>query len=114
MTTEELDPSNPLHPLHGPFPNSALSDWTREIYEYAKSKGWWEEERSPLEIHMLMVTELAEASEEVRNNKPPLYYNKRPRSYGEMSPGITTDPNDPESDGKPEGEAVELVDVFIR
>jgi hypothetical protein len=101
-------------PLKGPFENSTLSDWTKSVYEYAKMKGWWDEDRSPLEIHMLMVTELAEATEEIRNGKPPVYFNLRPRSLGEPSPGITTDPNDPNHDGKPEGEAVELVDVFIR
>ena len=62
-------------------------------HETSVEKGWHEEPRTPLEIHMLMVSELAEATEQVREDNPALWY------------GI---------DGKPEGEAVELADVVIR
>ena len=73
-----------------------LNKLVDEIHETAKSKGWWDKDRFPLEIHMLIVSEIAEATEEVRKNKEEfisyMYY---------------------END-KPVGEAVELVDAVIR
>ncbi len=47
---------------------------------------------TPLEIHALVHSEIAEATEEVRNGKPYFYIEK----------------------GKPEGEAVEYADALIR
>jgi len=64
-----------------------------EIHSIAKEKGWYDgTPRTPLEIHALIHSEISEATEEVRNNKE-FYY---------------------KVDGKPEGEAVELVDAIIR
>jgi NTP pyrophosphatase (non-canonical NTP hydrolase) len=37
-----------------------------QAHQTAKDKGWWDSHRTPLEIHMLVVTELAEATEAVR------------------------------------------------
>ena len=71
-----------------------------EIHQMAVEKGWWAVKgdldglaRTPLEIHALIHTEVAEATEEVRNGKPDCYCG---------------------DDGKPEGEAVELIDVIVR
>lgn len=64
-----------------------------EAYNTAVSKGWWEEKRTPLELLMLVVTELTEAAECHRNNEPMLSF---------------------EADGKPVGFASELADVVIR
>lgn len=50
-----------------------MNNLVREIYEANKSKGWWDSPRSPLEIHMLICTEIAEATEEVRKNSPDVY-----------------------------------------
>jgi hypothetical protein len=47
---------------------------------------------TPLEAHALIHTEIAEATEEVRNSKPHFYV----------------------ENGKPEGEAIELADALIR
>jgi NTP pyrophosphatase (non-canonical NTP hydrolase) len=63
------------------------------IHESSKEAGWYNEPRTPLEFHMLIVSEVAEATEAVRNNKPPVYHDAK---------------------GKPEGEAVELADALIR
>ena len=63
----------------------------------AKSKGWHEEERSPLEYHALFHSEISEATEAVRSGLPPI-------EFGESS-GVLR---------KPEGEAIELADVVIR
>ena len=65
-----------------------------EIHEIAKLKGWWEGgTRSALEIHMLIVSEIAEATEEARKGTKPIYCL---------------------DEYKPEGEAIELADAVIR
>jgi hypothetical protein len=72
----------------------------------ALDKGWWEEgDRPILEQLMLMVTELAEAAEEVRNGHSvgEVYYNSA-RSV--LVPDGFIE--------KPEGFLSELADVFIR
>jgi NTP pyrophosphatase (non-canonical NTP hydrolase) len=72
-----------------------LKEWQKRAYEISKSKGWYDPELVPatsLERHMLMVSEIAEATEEVRNGSLPIYT----------------------KDGKPEGEAIELADTVIR
>ena len=74
------------------------------MHEISKSKGWHDKERSPLEMHALMHSEISEATEEVRNNKPYVY---------QIEDGkiISTNFKD---NLKPEGEAIELVDCVIR
>lgn len=79
----------------------AFRCWAGIIHKSAVEHGWWETEdgkcddgeRNFAEICMMCVTELAEAVNEYRNDKPLLY-------EGE--------------DGKPEGVAVEMVDCIIR
>lgn len=69
-----------------------ISEWVKEVHQTAIEKGWFEEERQRLELHMLMLSEISEATEEIRNHKPSFYI----------------------ENGKPEGEAIELVDVLLR
>ncbi len=100
-----------------------LNDIAAESHAIAVQKGWYDNGGpSPLECHMLMVTELAEASEEVRNKKLPLYLKG---SAGFIScevthAGITEMMSEVErhygnlENLKPEGEATELADVIIR
>lgn len=65
-----------------------INQWCKEIHDLAKSRGWYDGKvRTPLEFHMLMVSEIAEATEEVRE------YDK---------------------EGAEEREATELVDCAIR
>lgn len=71
-----------------------LNEWQEEIHALAKEKGWWEQERNPLEIHALIHSEIAEATEAARAGLDPAH------RIGES--------------GKPEGEAVELADAVIR
>lgn len=71
-----------------------LNELATTIHEAAKDNGWYTgPSRSPLEIHMLMVSEIAEATEEARTNNPPYYET---------------------TGGKPCGEATEIADVIIR
>ena len=69
-----------------------IDELAREIFKCAKEKGWWDRPRNSLELMMLMVCEIAEGAEEVRIDNKPVYI----------------------KDGKPEGEAVELIDCIIR
>lgn len=74
---------------------------------------WWcGGDRPPLELHMLMVSEVAEATEEARKGTLPIYYNTEhgvlPREDGMF------DVKQGDKLLKPEGEAVELADVVIR
>lgn len=69
-----------------------LNDYIKMIYQAAVEKGWYEVTPKPLERHMLMLSEIAEATEEVRDHKDSYY----------------------EVNGKPEGEATEMADVLIR
>lgn len=66
----------------------------KKIHQLAVEKGWWESPRSPLEIHMLIVSEVAEATEAVRKGLHPMVIDSET--------------------GKPEGERSELADVVIR
>lgn len=79
-----------------------IDDMAGDVHKLAKEKGWWDGYALPLNQNdaeiiatklMLVVTELAEAMEEIRDERS-LYYT------GE--------------DGKPEGFAIELADAAIR
>lgn len=72
-----------------------LKDIQVEAYALAKSKGWWNCQRSVIECLCLMHSEISEALEEIRNGRQPaeLYY---------------------EAGGKPCGFGIELADTIIR
>lgn len=71
-----------------------IKDLQTIVHGLAKEKGWYEgAPRNPLELHMLIVSEIAEATECARRDEGPL----------------TLSPT-----GKPEGELVELADAVIR
>lgn len=74
--------------------SKSIKAWCSEVHTLARSKGWYDNgPRSPLENHMLMVSEIAEATEEVRKGTPAHYV---------------------DVDGKLQGELIELADVVIR
>ena len=74
------------------FEETWFNQLAKEIHENAVSKGWWDQERNPLEIHALIHSEISEATECARNGEPDFHVDE----------------------GKPEGEAVELADAVIR
>ena len=69
-----------------------FADFVDAVHRNAEVKGWHDSPRSSLEIHALIHSEISEATEECRNGHKDFYV----------------------ADGKPEGEAVELVDAVIR
>lgn len=90
-----------------------VSEIQAEIHDNAKAKGWYDGvQRTPLEFHMLIVSEVAEATEAVRMRKKdePVFYQLSPDRAGYISPGDA----DWRHDLKPEGELSELADVVIR
>lgn len=92
-----------------------IKAWQKKVYDIASSKGWYDKEvpqSTRVERHMLMVTEIAEATEEIRNSKPPIYAN----IDGAVVPMTAADFRDPVylKMPKPEGEAIELADAAIR
>lgn len=72
-----------------------LKQLTQQILENDKKAGWDQIilNSHPAVIHMLICTEVAEATEECRNGNEDLWYG---------------------DDGKPEGEQAELADALIR
>ena len=76
-----------------------INETVKGVHATAKKKGWWDRERDPLELHMLMVSEIAEATEAVRRGYPAAFKFNQPLES---------------EDGKPEGEAIELIDCVIR
>lgn len=92
-----------------------ITELMKQIHENAKAKGWWETPRDPLAIHMLIVGEIAEAMEEVRNGKPDYYWNHLHNGVIEKNPEDNfTLHSDAGVPLKPEGELVELADAIIR
>ena len=72
-----------------------INEFVQKAHRMAVKKGWHQDERSPLEIHALIHSEISEATESVREGASAFFQN-------------------PQDKRKPEGEAVELADAVIR
>ena len=71
----------------------SLNELSREIHQNAVDHGWYDKKRSFGEIVALCHSELSEALEEYRNDKPMVYVDEK---------------------NKPQGVAVEMADVLVR
>lgn len=100
-----------------------ISEWMKAIHKHSVEKGWYNPPKSPLENHMLIVSEVAEATEEVRKGMPPVY-TKSTRMEGSTATPLEIEIkdldvylNDDEFINEPlklEGELIELADIMIR
>lgn len=69
----------------------SINEWCQKIHTLARSKGWYDKdvpERTSLELHMLVACELAEATEEVRKGRPPIYQVQKNYHEKEIAGGI--------------------------
>lgn len=91
--------------------------WANEIHENAVGHGWWDEGRTAAEIVCLIHSELSEALEEYRNNRPMAYglILEDDGGFEAAVPRLTEDMDEIRLGRlKPEGIAVELADAVIR
>lgn len=105
-----------------------IAMWQEKVHKLALEKGWWtplEEDPKNMTLDilvsklMLMVSELAEACEEVRNNKFALYFesaipNIKFTNFYSPDDNIEHAVRLASEGHKPEGIAVELADCVIR
>jgi len=73
--------------------SKTLAEISKTLWETNVDKGWSKLDHRPLEHHALMISEIAEATEAVRNREEPCWSDET---------------------GKAQGEAVELADCVIR
>ena len=103
-----------------------IGSWINEVHQCAKEHGWWDDERDPREAIALMHSELSEALEEARADRPMVWHKcvgglETINCEGHMRPETAICTKEACDCtvfdcmvNKPEGIAVELVDCAIR
>lgn len=85
--------------------SKTINDWIRELHSYAKKNGWWDIKRSDGEVVALVMSELGESIEAMREKHDE---NCKQEFCQWDEEGYCF------KDDKPIGPATELVDAFIR
>lgn len=91
-----------------------IKQFMQETYKTAKDKGWYKSDVHPLAALMLVVSEIAEACEEVRKGTPVVYFNTENGVVTTQDLGGEMNLRVGEELQKPEGELIELADAVIR
>ncbi len=86
----------------------------KRSYDNAVNKGFYQKPQSPLERHMLIVSEIAEATEEARKGTPAVYWNTEHGQVAHHDAGGAFELRVGDDLQKPEGELIELADAMIR
>lgn len=101
-----------------------LNEFAKEVHQNAVDHGWWGEEYTDAVVIALIQSEITEAFEEWRADRPMLWHRCKSNAPAETvvcercakcyyrEKGSVTDC--PDYDAKPEGIAVELIDVVLR
>lgn len=93
-----------------------LNEAVKYAYEIAEEKGWHDQPRSELEVHALIHSEVAEATEAIREGKNIAHQLKKEEREAGFYDFVLHDIEDfePVEGLKPEGHPIELVDAVIR
>ena len=94
-----------------------LNELSKEIHQTAVDHGWWDKAPSFGEVVALCHSELSEALEEFRADRPLVYADQiveAPLMDGGWEMRRTTDMKQFSHTDKPEGIAVEMADCLIR
>ena len=66
-----------------------ITELVKQAFENAKEKGWHDEERSPLEYHALIHSEISEATEEARKGSPSVYQIQKDYEEVKVASGLS-------------------------
>ena len=106
-----------VQPVMNSSKRMTLNELCSDAHTAAKKAGWWDRgtEKSALECHMLIVSEVAEASEAVRDKLPDFcVLHESGEGMVAVNPQTLLNNLRDIQFWKPEGEAVELADAVIR
>lgn len=91
-----------------------IRELCEQAFKTAAEKGWHLKERTPLEFHALIASEIGEATDAARLDRPEIYFDVPAPGCGEFSGVVRRRPGPELMGQKPLGELTELADAVIR